>query len=94
MVKYITLCEMTTEFLKLKLEERQQYVQSWVRISSDYGMKILFWCVPIVVIEHVVCVFEACGNDAKFFKFQREWLGLGTDDVGRYIRNTRSIPVY
>ncbi|MCK5420702.1 MAG: hypothetical protein KAJ08_00965 [Deltaproteobacteria bacterium] len=94
MVKYITFCEMTPEFLKLQLEERQQFVKSWGRIASDFGIKIVFWGMPIGVREHVVCVFEANGNEEKFFKFQREWLALGTKDAGKYIRNTRSIPVY
>ncbi len=85
---------MTSEFLKLQLQERQQHVQTWGRIASDYGIKILFWGMPIGVSEHVVCVFEANGKDEKYLKFQREWLGLGTDDAGKYIRNTRSIPVY
>ena len=38
--------------------------------------------------------FYVNGDDVRFFEFQREWLGLGTDDAGRYIKNTRSIPVY
>ena len=94
MVKYITFCEMTPSFLKLQLEERQQYVQTWCPIASDYGVKILFWGMPLGVCEQVVCVCEANGNDEKFLRFQREWLELGTDDAGRYIRNTRTIPVY
>lgn len=85
---------MTTEFLKLQLDERKQFVQTWGRIASDYGIKIVFWGMPIGVKEHIVCVFDVNGNDAKFFEFQREWLSLGTDDAGRYIRNTRSITVY
>ena len=94
MVKYITFCEMTPEFLKLELEERQKCVKSWGQIASDYGIKIVFWGMPFGVKEHVVCVFEVKSKDEKFFKFQREWLGLGTKDAGRYIRTTRSIPVY
>lgn len=94
MVKYITFCEMTPEFLKLSLDERQQFVKNWVRVASDYGIKMMFWGMPMGVKEHLVCVFEANGNDEKFFKFQREWLGLGTEDAGKYVRNTRSIPVY
>jgi len=94
MVKYITFCEMTSEFLKLPIEERQKYVQSWGRIGLTYGIKMMFWGMPAGVREHVVCVFEANGNDGKFFKFQREWLSLGTEDAGKYVRNTRTIPVY
>jgi hypothetical protein len=69
MVKFITFCEMTTEFLKLQLDERKQFVQTWGRIASDYGIKIVFWGMPIGVKEHVVCVFDVNGNDAKFFEF-------------------------
>ena len=94
MVKFITFCEMTSEFLKLQLEERQDYVQTWGRTASKYGIKIVFWGMPIGVKEQVVCVFDVNGNDAKFFEFQRAWLGLGTDDAGKYIKNTRSITVY
>ncbi len=94
MVKYITFCEMTSEFLKLPIEERQKYVQSWGRIGSGYGIKMMFWGMPAGVREQVVCVFEANGTEEKFFKFQREWLALGTEDAGKYIRNTRTIPVH
>ena len=85
---------MTPEFLELNLEERQQSVKSWGRIASEYGIKIVFWGTPLGVSEHVVCVFETKSKDEKFFKFQREWLALGTKNAGRYIRNTRTIPVY
>ena len=94
MVRYITFCEMTPEFLKLQLDERQQYVKTWGRVASGYGIKIIFWGMPMGVKEHLVVTFDANGNDEKFFKFQREWLGLGTEDAGKYVRNTRSIPVY
>jgi hypothetical protein len=94
MVKYITFCEMTPEFLRLKLDERQKHVQNWSKIAKDYGIKVMFWGMPIGVKEQVVCVFDSNGNDEKFLKFQREWLGLGTEEAGKYIRNTRSIPVH
>jgi hypothetical protein len=94
MVKYITFCEMTPKFLKLGLEERQEHVRSWGNIASNYGVKILFWGMPIGVKEQVVCVFDTNGSDAKFLKFQREWLGLGTEDAGKYIQNTRTITVH
>ena len=94
MVKFITFCEMTPDFLKLQLEERQQQVQTWGRIASGYGIKIVFWGMPMGVSEDVVCVFDVNGNNEKYLTFQREWLGLGTDDAGKYIKNTRSIIVY
>jgi hypothetical protein len=94
MVKFITFCEVTPEFLKLDLDERQKQVHTWSRIASDYGIKVLFWGMPIGVKEQVVCVFDANGSDLKFLKFQREWLGLGTEDAGKYIKNTRTITVY
>jgi hypothetical protein len=94
MVKYITFCEVTVEFLKQSLDERQKRVQNWCRIASKYGIKVLFWGMPIGVNEQVVCVFDANGSDEKYFKFQREWLGLGTKRAGKYIKNTRTITVH
>ena len=46
------------------------------------------------VKEQAVCVFKYSGKNEKFFKFQREWLGLGTPEAGKYIKNTRTITVY
>lgn len=94
MVKYITFIEMTPEFLRLTMEEREQYVPKWKRIASKYGIKVLFYGVPIGVREHAVCVFEVNGENKKFFMFQREWLGLGTPEAGRLIKNIRTITAH
>ncbi len=93
LVKYITFCEMTTEFLSKPLDERQGFVPQWSQIAQQYGVKVLFSGMPMGVNEHIVIVFET--NDSeKFFMFQREWLALGTPDAGKYVKNTRTITVY
>jgi len=94
MVRYIVFCEMTPAFLQLTLEERKELPLMWSQVASQYGVKMLFWGMPLGVHEHVVCVFESNGNNEKYFKFQREWLSLGTPDAGRYVKNTRTITVY
>ncbi|MBN2335485.1 hypothetical protein JXL21_07980 [Candidatus Bathyarchaeota archaeon] len=94
MVRFITFCEMTPEFLGLTLEERQDWPIKWNKVALQYGVKMIFWGMPLGVQEHVVCVFETNGNPEKYFKFQREWLGLGTPEAGKYIKNTRTITVY
>lgn len=54
----------------------------------------MFWGMPVGVKEDVVCVFEVRGGDESFFKFEREWLALGTPEAGKYIKNTRTVTVY
>jgi len=92
-LKYITFCEMTTDFLKLPLEERQAIIPDWSQIAQKYGLKLLFWGMPIGVKEHIVVVLETNENE-KYFMFQREWLGLGTPEAGKLVKNTRTITVY
>ncbi len=92
-LKYIIFCEMTTDFLKLPIEERQAIMPQWSQIAQKYGLKLLFWGMPIGVSEHIVVVFETNENE-KYFMFQREWLGLGTEEVGKLVKNTRTITVY
>ena len=92
-VKYITFIELTSEFLRLSMDERRGYVPKWSRLASRHGVKVVFWGMPMGVKENVVCVFETQGDNENFFKFQREWLGLGTPEAGRYVKNTRIITV-
>lgn len=94
MVRYIVFCEMTPAFLQMPLEERKELPLSWSLVAAQYGVKMLFWGMPLGVHEDVVCVFETNGNNEKFFTFQREWLALGTPEAGKYIMNTRTITVY
>jgi hypothetical protein len=84
---------MTNEFLKMTLKERQEYIPKWSLIAQNYGVKVIFWGMPMGVKEHIVIVYETSDNQ-KYFMFQREWLGLGTPEVGKYINNTRTITVY
>ncbi|MFC1803823.1 hypothetical protein ACFL0D_07645 [Thermoproteota archaeon] len=92
-MKFITFCEMTREFLMMPLEERQKKIPKWSQIAQKYGVKVIFWGMPIGVKEHIVIVYET-GDNQKYFLFQREWLGLGTPIAGKYIKNTRTITVY
>jgi len=92
-VKYITFIELTPEFLRLPMDERRSFVLKWSRLASKHGLKIVFWGMPMGVKENVVCVFETQGDNEAFFKFQRAWLGLGTPEAGRYVKNTRIITV-
>lgn len=92
-LKYITFCEMTPEFLKMPLEERQGFIPVWSQMAHQYGVKVLFWGMPMGVNENIVIVFET--NDSeKYFMFQREWLGLGTEEAGKLVKTTRTITVY
>jgi len=92
-LKYITFCEMTREFLQMPLEDRQEFIPMWSQMAQKYGVKVLFWGMPLGVPEHIVMVFET--NDSeRFFMFQREWLGMGTSEAGKFIKNTRTITVY
>jgi len=92
-MKYITFIEFTPEFLRLSLEERKGFVPRWTKMASSHGVKVVFWGMPIGVRENVVCVFETKVENDHFFRFQREWLGLGTPEAGKYIENTRTITV-
>jgi hypothetical protein len=94
MVRFIVFLEMTSEFLRLPLEERQVFIPRWNEVASKYGIKMLFWGLPMGVSEQVVIVYELTGNQELFFVFQREWLGLGTPEAGKFIRNTRTIIVH
>jgi hypothetical protein len=94
MVRYITFCELTPEFLRMPLDERRSYVPKWTRLATGHGLKVVFWGMPIGVKENIVCVFETRDDSESFLRFEREWLGLGTPDAGRYIKNTRTITVY
>ena len=93
-MKYITFCELTQEFLRKPLEERHEYVPVWTKIAEKNNLKVLFWGMPMGVKEHIVSVFETKDDGKAFFRFEREWLGLGTPDAGKYIKNLRTITVY
>ena len=43
MVKYICFCQMTPEFLKQSLEEREAWIPKWRDIARKYGLNLLFW---------------------------------------------------
>ena len=92
-MKYITFIELTPEFLQLPMDERKGYVPKWSQLASKHGVKVVFWGMSMGVKENVVCVFETKGDNETFFKFQREWLGLGTSEAGKYVKNTRTIIV-
>jgi hypothetical protein len=94
MVKYITYCEMTPEFLQLPLEDRNNMKIHVSEIAKKYGIKVIFSGMPVGVLEHLVFAFEMNGSNNKFILFQREWLELGTPNAGKYVKNTRSITVY
>ena len=94
MVKYICFCQMTPEFLRQPLEEREEWIPKWRDIARKYGLKMLFWGSTIGVKEHVVFVFEADKNHGSYMEFQREWLSLGTPDAGRRFDYTRTITVH
>lgn len=93
LLKYITFCEMTTDFLKMPLEDRQGFIPIWSQIAKKYGVKFLFSGMPMGVNEHIVIVFETKESE-KYFIFQREWLELGTENAGKLVKNTRTITVY
>ena len=94
MVKYITFCEMTPEFLQLPLEDRNQMRQHVSAKAQKYGIKVILMGMPLGITEHLVIVFEVNGSNNKFILFQRDWLELGTPNAGKFIKNTRSITVY
>ena len=92
-MKYIAFCEMTQEFLQKPLEERNSYKLKMSQIAQRHGIQVLFWGMPMGVTDHLVCAFEVDGH-VKYFKFQREWLNYGTEDVCKDIKTTRTIAVY
>ena len=93
-MKYITFCELSNEFLRLSLEERLGFVPLWTKIATKHRVKTLFWGMPMGVKEHIVCVFETKNDGKEYFDFEREWLGLGTSEAGKYISRLRTIAVY
>jgi hypothetical protein len=94
MVKCITFLELTKEFLRLSLDEREGNIREWIQLASKYGIRVLFYGVPLGVKEDAVFVLEYIGRNERFFNFMREWLELGTPDAVRFIKNTRTITVY
>lgn len=94
MVKYITFCEMTSEFLQLPLEDRNKMKPQVSKIAQKYGIRVILFGMPLGVMEHIVIVFDVNGSNNKFILFQREWLELGSPNAGKFIKNTRSITVY
>jgi len=94
MVKYICFCQMTPTFLRMPMEERKKQIPKWIDLAKQHGLKVLFWGSTIGVREHAVVVFEANGYTDRYMKFQREWQGLGTPEVGKYIEYTRTITVF
>lgn len=93
-MKFITFCEFTPEFLKLPLEERGEHLNDWKRLAAKHRIKVIFHGLPMGVTEHLVVAFETKNNGEEFFSFEREWLGLGTLEAGKHIKNLRSITVY
>jgi hypothetical protein len=85
---------MAPEFLRLPIEERKAHVPKWSELAKKHGLKMLFWGTTTGIKEHTVFVFESNQNSLSFFKFQREWLGLGTDLAGTLIEYTRTITVH
>lgn len=93
-MKYITFCELSNEFLRLPLDERHSYVPIWTKLAAKHNVKTLFWGMPMGVKEHIVCVFETKKDGEAFFNFEREWLGLGTPEAGKFVKSLRTITVY
>jgi hypothetical protein len=94
MVRYIVFCMMASEFLRLPIEERKEHIPRWSKLAKNHGLKALFWGLTMGVNEHAVFVFDSNGDSGNFFKFQREWLGLGTELAGTIIEYTRTITVH
>jgi len=72
MVKYICFCQMTPDFLRLPLEERNKWMTDGLEIARKHGLKVIFWGNSMGVREHVVVVFESNGIPDDYMKFQRE----------------------
>lgn len=84
---------MTPEFLKLPLEERENWIPKWTEIAKEFGLKLLFHGTTIGVAEHVVFVYESPKYSENYFKFLRAWLELGTLNAGKLIEYTRTVTV-
>lgn len=93
-MKFITFCQLSDEFLKKPLEERTGYIHQWNKIAEANRVKVLFWGMPQGVSENLVYAFETKNDGISFFQFEREWLSLGTDEAGRFVKYLRSIVVY
>ena len=91
--KFICFVQMTSEFLKLSLEERKSWIPTWTEMAKKHGLNIVFYGTTLGVREHVVVVFESTENYDNYLKFQREWQSLGTPEAGKFIEYTRSITV-
>jgi hypothetical protein len=85
---------MAPEFLRLPIEKRKGHIPQWSELAKKHGLKMLFWGTTMGIKEHVVIVFESNHDSSNFFKFQREWLGLGTELAGTIIEYTRTITVH
>lgn len=94
MVRYICFTMMAKEFLQLPLEDRKEYIPKWSKLATKHGLKMLFWGTAMGVDEHAVFVYETNGDTQDFFRFQREWLGLGTPEAGTVIDYTRTITIH
>lgn len=94
MVKYICFCQMTPEFLKLSLEERESQILRMKEIAKKYNLKVLFWGSTLGTREHAVVVFESKNHEDNYMKFQREWQSLGTEGAGLYLEYTRTVTVF
>ena len=46
MVKYITFCEMTKEFLQQPLEDRNNMKQQVAELAQKYGIKVILFGMP------------------------------------------------
>lgn len=93
-MKYITFCELSKEFLEKPMEQRKDYIQTWNQLAKKHRVKVLFWGMPMGVKEQLVYAFEVSKDGETFFKFEREWLGLGTPEATKLIKNLRTITVY
>ena len=85
---------MTSEFLKLPLEERGAQISRMKEIAKKYSLKVLFWGSTLGVREHAVVVFESKNYADNYMKFQREWQSLGTEGAGLYLKHTRTVTVF
>ena len=91
--KFICFVQMTPAFLKLSLEERENWILKWNTIAKKHRLKVLFYGTTLGVRENVVVIFETTETSDNYLKFHREWQGLGTPEAGKFIDYTRSITV-
>jgi hypothetical protein len=85
---------MAPDFLKLNLDNRRDHIPEWASLAKKHGFKLVFWGLTMGVKEQAVFVFESNYNSEKFFKFQREWIKLGTPEAVKLIENMRTITVH